>query len=113
MAAAPRTRLQLSISAVFALLILLALGAVIAFSYYENARNLTGVAQRAIDRARDDASATVVNFFEPVAGTIRLVAEVATMNPDFFRTEDSRNILYEALISAPQIDAVHTSFEDG
>ena len=55
LAAAPRTKLQFSISAVFALLILPALSAVIAFSYYENVRNLSEVAQRSIDRARDDA----------------------------------------------------------
>jgi len=107
------TRLQVSISAIFALLILPALGAIIVFSYYENVRNLNNVAQRSIDRARDEAIGMGADFFEPVAATIRLVAEVATTRPDFFRTEESRNILYDALISAPQIDAVYTSFEDG
>jgi adenylate cyclase len=107
------TRLQLSISAVFALLILPALGLVIAFSYYENARNLTNVSQRFMDRARDDAIGMASNLLEPVAATIRLVAEVASARPEFFRTEESRNTLYEALISAPQIDAVYTSFDDG
>ena len=113
LAAAPRTKLQFSISAVFALLILPALSAVIAFSYYENVRNLSEVAQRSIDRARDDAIAMGSNFFEPVAATLRLVAEVASGHPEFFRTQDSRDTLYAALISAPQIDAVYTSFEDG
>jgi class 3 adenylate cyclase len=113
LAASRGIRLQLSISAVFALLILPALGAVIAFSYYENARNLNDVSQRFIDRARDDAIDKTLNFLEPVAATIRLVAEMASAKPDFFRTEESRNTLYEALISAPQIDAVYTSFDDG
>ena len=111
--APPRTKLQVSISAIFALLILPALGAVIAFSYYENVRNLNDVAQRSIDRTRDDAIRMGSDFFEPVAATIRLVAEVATAHPEFFRTEESRDTLYAALISAPQIDAVYTSFEDG
>jgi len=112
--AAPQgTRLQVSISAIFALLILPALGALIAFSYYENARNLNNTAQRFIDRARDDALDMTSNFLEPVAATLRLVAAVAAARPDFFRTEESRNTLYEALISAPQIDAVYTSFDDG
>jgi adenylate cyclase len=53
------------------------------------------------------------NPLEPVAATIRLVAEMAGARPEFFRTEESRNTLYEALISAPQIDAVYTSFDDG
>ncbi len=108
-----RTKLQFSISAIFALLILPALGAVIAFSYYENVRNLNNVARRSIDRARDDAIAMGADFFEPVAATLRLVADVATAHPEFFRTEESRDTLYAALISAPQIDAVYTSFEDG
>jgi adenylate cyclase len=94
--AAPKgTKLQLSISAIFALLILPALGAVIAFSYYENARNLTNISQRFMDRARDDAVDMASNLLEPVAATIRLVAEVATARPEFFRTEESRNTLYE------------------
>ena len=76
-------RLQLSISAVFALLILPALGAVIAFSYYENARNLTNVSQRFIDRARDDAVADVEEFFEPVGATLRLVAAAEQPRPAF------------------------------
>jgi adenylate cyclase len=113
LAALRGTKLQLSISAVFALLILPALGAVIAFSYYENARNLTNVSQRFTDRSRDDAIDMASNLLDPVAATIRLVAGVATARPEFFRTEESRNILYEALISAPQIDAVYTSFDDG
>ena len=88
MAAPKGTKLQVSISAVFAMLILPALGAVIAFSYYENARNLTNVSQRFIDQARDDAVDMVSNFLEPVAATIRLVAAVAAAQPEFFRTEE-------------------------
>src|SRR5258705_8509380 len=99
MVAPPRTRLQFSISAIFALLILPALGAIIAFSYYENVRNLDNVAQRSIDRARDDAIRMGSDFFEPVAATIRLVAEVATAHPEVFRTEESQANLYAAFIS--------------
>jgi class 3 adenylate cyclase len=111
---APRgTRLQISISAIFALLILPALGAVIAFSYYANADNLANISQRFIDRARDDALDLVSKFFEPVEATLGIVSAVATASPELFRAEESRNILYEALISAPQIDAVYTSFDDG
>ena len=111
---APRgTRLQLSISGVFALLILPALGAVIAFSYFENAHNLKNMSQRFIDRARDDALDLVSEFLDPVGATLRLLSAVASASPERFRAEESRNILYEALTSAPQIDAVYTSFDDG
>jgi adenylate cyclase len=105
--------LQVSIATLFVLLILPALGLVIAFSYYENARNLRDLSNRFIDRARDEAIAMTTNFLEPVGATLRLVAEMAGTRPDFFRTEDSRNVLYTALVSADQIDALYVSFEDG
>jgi hypothetical protein len=72
LATPPRTKLQFSNSAIFTLLILPALGAIIVFSYYENLRNLNNVAQRSIDRARDEATGMGADFFEPVAATIRL-----------------------------------------
>jgi hypothetical protein len=100
------TRLQVSITTLFALLILPALAIVIAFSYFENARNLADLSRRFIDRARDDAIELVANLLEPVAATVRLVAAAEQAPPGFFRSDESANLLYEALISAPQIDAV-------
>ena len=38
-------------------------------------------------------------------------AEEAT--PGFFHSDESANLLYQALVSAPQIDAVYASFENG
>jgi hypothetical protein len=48
-----------------------------------------------------------------VTGTLRLLAEVAASDPSLFKTEPSRELLYRALISADQIDAIYVSFEDG
>ena len=105
--------LQVSIAAIFVLLILPALGLVIAFSYHQNARNLRSLSDRFIDRARDEAITATTNFLAPVGATLRLVAELAGTRPGFFRSEDSRNVLYTALTSADQIDALYVSFEDG
>jgi adenylate cyclase len=74
-------RLQLSIAAIFVLLILPALGFVIAFSYYENARNLRSLSNRFIDRARDETITMVLNFLEPVGATLKLVAAMAEPGP--------------------------------
>jgi hypothetical protein len=52
-------------------------------------------------------------MLDPVISTLRIIADVATLNQGFFRTEESRDLLYQALISADQIDAIYTSFEDG
>jgi adenylate cyclase len=105
--------LQGSIAAIFVLLILPALGLVIAFSYHQNARNLRSLSDRFIDRARDEAITATTNFLAPVGATLRLVAEMAGTRPGFFRSKDSRNVLYKALTSADQIDALYVSFEDG
>jgi hypothetical protein len=111
--ARPGIRLQVSISTVFALLILPALGAIIAFSYHENARNLTELSQRLINRARDDAVTMSGSLLEPVGSTLRLLAAAEENKPGFFRTDESGNFLYQALISAPQMDAVYGSRRSG
>lgn len=49
----------------------------------------------------------------PTAATLKLLAEVAAINPALFRTERSLELLFQALSSAPQIDAIYVSFEDG
>ena len=52
-------------------------------------------------------------MIQSVAGTLRILAEMASADTGFFRTEKSRDVLYQALTSAPEIDAVYVSFEDG
>jgi len=44
---------------------------------------------------------------------LRLLAEIAASDPSLFKTEPSRELLYRALISTDQIDAIYVSFEDG
>jgi len=107
------TRLQVSIAALFALLVLPALGAIIAFSYYANDRTLRGMSQGFMDRAREDAVQSVTALVDPVVSALRIVAAIESRQPDYFRQDGSGDILYQVLQSAPQIDAVYTSFEDG
>ena len=80
------------------------MGCVIVFSYYENLKNLEAVSERFIDSARDNAVIMAHDLLDPVVATARVVAEVAGLNPAFFRTEQSRDA-FAALTSAPQIDA--------
>ncbi len=108
-----KVRLQLSISMLFMILILPVLALIMFYSYRENSRNLISLANVQIERARDDTIAEATNLLEPVSGTLRMIAEIAASNPAYFRTEQSRDLLYQALISADQIDAIYTSFEDG
>jgi hypothetical protein len=54
----------------------------------------------------------VESMISGVAATLRLLAEVTTANPDFFRTESGNNALFRALTTAYEIDAAFVSFED-
>jgi class 3 adenylate cyclase len=53
------------------------------------------------------------NLLEPVAATLRLIAAAEQNSLGFYRSEQSSELLYQALVSAPQIDAVYASFDDG
>jgi class 3 adenylate cyclase len=104
---------QVSIALLFAVLIVPTLLVVLTYGYRESERTLLALSEASINRARDDGVALVGQLFEPVASTLRIVARTAATQPGFFRAEKSRDVLYAALNSAPQIDAVYTSFEDG
>jgi len=105
--------LQTIITIVFALLVLPALAITIGFSFYENLRNLTALSNRFIEGASQDAREMSGNLLQPVAEALRLMAGAEETTPGFFRSDESSNFLYDALISAPQIDAVYASFESG
>src|ERR1700692_1745931 len=91
-----KIRLQISISMLFMILILPVLALIMVYSYHENARNLISLADVEIERARDDSIAVATNLLEPVEGTLRIIAEIAASNPAYFRTEQSRDLLYDA-----------------
>jgi hypothetical protein len=80
--------------------------------------NRTSAAIRAtfheqVAKARVAAIDSAQHLIQPVASTLRLLAEVAAADPTVFKTEQSRELLYRALTSAEQIDAIYVSFEDG
>ena len=105
--------LQVSISAIFAILVVPTLGAVIAFSYYSNLNSLQATSEKFIERASGDTEAMTSALLNPVAAVLQLLAATAGSNPAGFRAEESRNVLFAALTSSIQIDAIYTSFEDG
>ncbi len=107
------TRLQVTIATLFALLVLPALGAIIAFSYYANNRTLREMSQAFMNRARDDALVSVQTLLDPVVGALRMVAGAEVTEPGYFRNDRSSEMLYRALLTADHVDAVYASFEDG
>src|SRR5258708_950209 len=104
---------QLCISLLFTALIVPVLFVILSYSYEKNSSNLIAMSDTSIDRARDDSISIAANLLDPVISTLRLTAEVAATNPDYFRTEESRNFLYQALISAEQTDPSYSIFAHG
>jgi hypothetical protein len=89
-----RIRLQLSISMLFMILILPVLVLIMTYSYYANSRSLILLGNTQIERAKDDSIYVATNLLEPVAGTLRIIAQVAASDPGYFRTEQSRDLLF-------------------
>src|SRR5713226_6783675 len=69
--------------------------------------------QEQVAKTRLDSIEDAQNLINPVATALRLLSGAAVSDPALFRTEQSRELLYRALTSAEQIDAVYMSFEDG
>jgi adenylate cyclase len=52
------------------------------------------------------------NLINPAASALRVLAQMAVTDVALFKSEQSRELLYRALISTPQVDAVYVSFDD-
>ena len=86
---------------------------ILVFNYSRTSAAIIATLHSQVAETRLATVESAQNLVEPVASTLRLLAEVAARDPAFFRTEQSRDLLYRALTSADQIDAIYTSFEDG
>jgi adenylate cyclase len=106
-------RLSLAMSGLFVLLSIPVLIFILLFNYYRNAAAIETTLKEEVAKTKQASIEEVENLFEPVAATLRLLAALAAQDPDAFKKDQSRNLLYQALISARQIDAIYVSFEDG
>ena len=108
-----RTGRALVLGAVGAVLLAVALATVDRL----NAARSEALVDRLTDEIMADVGVDTIRIvhelIDPVAASLRVVAEVESVTPSLFRGEASVNILYKALTAAPQIDAVYTTFEDG
>ena len=71
------------------------------------------IRDREVAQTRQVSVESSQEFINPIVGTLRLLAGMAAADPGLFRTKASRELLYRALTSSEQIDAVYASFEDG
>jgi len=100
-------------SGLFVLLSIPALIFILLYNYHQNSAAIQATLKDQVSKTRQASLEEAENLLNPVAATLTLLAAIAADNPETFRNEESRELLYEALTSARQIDAAYVSFEDG
>src|SRR5215831_219459 len=86
---------------------------ILAYNYYRNSEVMMATLRDDVAKTRRASIENVEGMIQGVTGTLRLLAEVVAADPDFFRTDRSREVLFRTLTSAEEIDAAFVSFEDG
>lgn len=106
-------RLSTAMSALFVMLSIPVLIFILLFNYRQNAAAIEATLKEEVSKTKQISMEEMENLINPVAATLGLLAAVAAETPDFFKQQESRELLYQALTSARQIDAAYVSFEDG
>jgi class 3 adenylate cyclase/ABC-type nitrate/sulfonate/bicarbonate transport system substrate-binding protein len=112
-AAMGRPRLSLVISLAFIGLSIPILIFILVYNYSKNSAAIVAALNDAVIQTSQAGVERTQQLIESTESPLRFLAEVAAADPTYFRTEQSRDVLYRALISAAHIDAVYVSFEDG
>jgi class 3 adenylate cyclase/ABC-type nitrate/sulfonate/bicarbonate transport system substrate-binding protein len=106
-------KLSAVMSALFVCLSIPILIFILVYNYHTNSIAIVSTLREDVAKTNQASIESTQNLIQPVASTLRLLATAAAADPAFFRTEESRDFLYQALTAAPQIDAAYVSFEDG
>src|SRR5580704_755805 len=86
---------------------------ILVYNYNRTSTAIIATLDEQVAKTRLATIESAQNLIEPVASTLRLLAGVVASDPLLFKTEKSRELLYRALTSGDQIDAIYVSFEDG
>src|ERR1700716_809063 len=86
---------------------------ILIYNYNKNSAGMVSILNDAVVQTSQAAVERAQDLIENTESPLRFLAEVAAADPNYFRTEQSRDLLYRALTSAAHIDAVYVSFEDG
>jgi class 3 adenylate cyclase/ABC-type nitrate/sulfonate/bicarbonate transport system substrate-binding protein len=108
-----RPRLSLIMSLLFIGLSIPVLIFILIYNYNKNSAGIVSILNEAVAQTSQAGIERTENLIESTESPLRFLAEVAGADPGYFRTEQSRDLLYRALTSAAHIDAVYVSFEDG
>src|SRR6195952_2356783 len=108
-----RPKLSLIMSLLFIGLSIPILIFILMYNYSKNSAAIVSTLNDAVFQASQTGVDRTQDLVENTESPLRFLAEVATADPAYFRTEQSRDLLYRALTSAVYIDAIYVSFEDG
>ncbi len=108
-----RPRLSLIMSLLFIGLSIPILIFIMIYNYNKNSAGMVSILNEAVAQTSQASVERTETLIENTEGPLSFLAEVAAADPGYFRTEQSRDLLYRALTSATSIDAVYVSFDDG
>ena len=86
---------------------------ILIYNYNRNSAGMVAILNDAVTQTSQAGVERTHDLIESTESLLRFIAEVATADPQYFRTDQSNDLLYRALTSAAHIDAVYASFEDG
>ena len=106
-------RLSMAMSALFLVVSIPVLILILLVSFQQNEAAIRARLNDDMAKTKRASIEDAENLILPVASTLEQLAAVAAQDPEVFKQEASRDLLYRALTSAPQIDAIYVSFENG
>src|ERR1700737_1094003 len=86
---------------------------IVVYNYHRNSEVIIATLDEDVAKTSRASIENVEAMIHGVAGTLSVLAEVTVADPGFFRTEQSREVLFRVLTTAAEIDAAFVSFEDG
>ncbi|MGE5200956.1 MAG: adenylate/guanylate cyclase domain-containing protein, partial [Acidobacteriota bacterium] len=108
-----KPKLSLIMSTLFVGLSLPVLVFILIYNYQRSSEAIIKTLRDDVAKTRIANIETLETMILHVAGTLRLISQISASDQGFFRAETSRDTLFQALTTAPEIDAVYVSFEDG
>ena len=108
-----RPRLSLIMSLLFIGLSIPVLIFILIYNYNKNSAGMVSTLNDAVAQTSRAGVERTQDLIENTESPLRFLAELASADPGYFRTEQSNDLLYRALTSGTYIDAAYVSFEDG
>ena len=108
-----RPRLSLIMSLLFIGLSIPVLIFILIYNYNKNSAGMVSILNDAVAQTSRAGVERTQDLIENTESPLRFLAELASADPGYFRTEQSNDLLYRALTSGTYIDAAYVSFEDG